>query len=39
MKEEKNDYVSIVKTSIVRGITVVRRNYSTYTMKRKKIKN
>jgi hypothetical protein len=28
MKEEKRDFVLIVKESIVRGIIVVRRNYS-----------
>jgi hypothetical protein len=29
MKEEKKDYVSIVKESTVKGIDVMRRNYST----------
>jgi hypothetical protein len=29
MKEEKRDYVSIVIVSTVRGINVVRINYST----------
>jgi hypothetical protein len=38
MKEEKRDYVSIVTTSTVKGINVVRRNYSTLTVKRKKIR-
>jgi hypothetical protein len=37
MKEEKNDYVSIVTTHTTRGINAVRRNYSTYILKRKKI--
>jgi hypothetical protein len=29
MKENKKDYVSIVTTSIVRGINAMRRKYST----------
>jgi len=39
MKEEERDCVSIVSESIVRGINVVRKKYSTYTVKRKNIKN
>jgi hypothetical protein len=39
MKEEKRDYVSILIVSIVRGISTVKINYSTYTLKRKKINN
>jgi hypothetical protein len=36
-EEEKNDYVSITTTSALRGINVVKINYSTYIVKRKKI--
>ena len=38
MKEEKNDYALIVKSSIVRDISGKRRNYSTNIVKRKHIK-
>jgi hypothetical protein len=39
MKEEKNIFALIVTKSIVRDISVVRRDYSTYTVKRKKQNN
>jgi hypothetical protein len=39
MKEEQSDYGSIVIETTVRGINVVRKNYSTYIVKKKKINN
>ena len=39
MIEDLKGYALIVTTSIVRGISVVRRNYSTQIAKRKKNKN
>jgi hypothetical protein len=38
-KEKKKVYSLIVTASTVRDISVVRRNYSTYIVKRKKNKN
>jgi hypothetical protein len=35
-KDEQKVYALIVTTSIVKDISMVRRSYSTYTMKRKK---